>query len=163
MKVTMPEVMHGLERMLEIYPRPRHAPAETVEFAKMWFRELSDLDAEAFRAGVSTYCKTDARYFPTPGEIRKLGDSVRPSANGGMGLAAEYDRWEREWADAPLGKPVPCPVCAGVDTWSNGGPHTVRRGVVHDEAKHAAAGITFVDTAHQHQLPMVGKPARAGA
>jgi len=158
MKVTMPDIMHGLERMLEIYPRPRHAPAETVDFAKMWFRELGDLDVEAFRAGVSTYCKTAARYFPAPGEIRHLGSSVARTAQGPGGLLGDYQHWERSWGAAPLNAPLPCPICGAVDTWSNGHAAGVRRGVIHDPAKHDAAGVPFIDSAHQLAL----KPITVG-
>lgn len=156
MKVTLPEIMHGLGRLLELYYRPKQYPDDTAAIAKIWERELGDLDADVFRAGISAYCRSDAEHFPKPGVIRKMGELVaRPTANG-AGLAADYARWERNWAEAPLNQPLPCPVCGGVDTWSNGSAFTVRRGVVHDETKHMAAGVSFVDSAKQHRLPMAG-------
>ena len=142
MRVTLPDIMLGLERMLELYPRPKVAPAETIDFAKVWLRELGDLDIEVWRAGVSGYCKTSARYFPTPGEIRTIGQNVAHPSVTEAGLAGACAAWERTWAEAPLGKPIPCPVCGAVDGWSMN-PPTTRRIVYHDADKHAAAGVPF--------------------
>lgn len=138
MKVTLPEIMHGVARLLEIYARPRQLPEDPDAIAKIWHRELGDLDADVFRAGVASYCRTDAEYFPKPGAIRKLGEAVaKPTAAAG-GLAGEYAAWERTWAAAPLGQPVPCPVCGAIEE------STGRRRVLHDAAKHAAVGVPFV-------------------
>jgi hypothetical protein len=158
-KVTLPEIMHGVSRLLEIYARPRHLPEDVEAIAKIWHRELGDLDADVFRAGISAYCRTDAEYFPKPGVVRKLGEAVaRPAAASG-GPQADYDRWERDWPEAPLAHPIPCPVCGGLDTWSNGGSFALRRGVLHDEAKHLAAGIPFIDWLGQHRLPLAAAKA----
>lgn len=140
MKITKPEIMQQLARLLEIYPRPRHAPEGDEELARIWHRELGDLDADVVRAGVSAYCRTDADYFPKPGAVRRLGEAVCKPSTSPTGLAAEYAEWERTWAEQPIGRPAPCPVCGAIDGWSQS-PPTKRRQVYHDTAKHAAAGI----------------------
>jgi len=142
-KVTFPEIMRGLSRLLEIYPRPRHLPEDLEALAKIWQRELGDLDAAVWNAGISAYCRTDAEYFPKPGPIRKFGEAVtRPSVSV-AGLAGAYVEWERTWWEQSLEQPVPCPVCGAIDGWSMK-PPTLRRQVYHDAGKHEAAGVPFV-------------------
>lgn len=143
MKVTKADVMFGLERLLELYHRPRHLPAEPEGIAAIWYRELSDLDVELFRAGVSAYCKTAARYFPTPGELRDLGTRVaRPESAAPLD---EMAAWEKAWPERSLKDPLPCPGCGAIETWAMGPAYQhERRFVPHDPAKHQAAGIPFV-------------------
>jgi len=137
MKVTQPEIMHGISRLLEIYARPRHLPDDPEALAKIWHRELGDLDADVFRAGVAAYCRTDAEYFPKPGTIRKLGETVAKPTGTVVGLAAEYALWEKRWPEAPINSPLPCPVCGAVAEWNP------RVNVPHDHAKHMAAGVGY--------------------
>ncbi len=137
MKVTLPEILHGIGRLLEIYARPRHLPDDVDAIGKIWHRELGDLDADVFRAGISAFCRTDAEYFPKPGVIRKLGEAVAKPAGIGGGLAAEYARWEKHWPDAPTSAPLPCPVCGAVAEWNP------RLNVPHDHDKHVAAGVGY--------------------
>jgi hypothetical protein len=138
--------MHGLGRLLEVYPRPRHYPEDTEAIAKIWQREIGDLDVEVWRAGVSGYCKGSGRYFPTPGEIRSVGQGVAHPSVVAAGLAGAYAEWEVAWGEAPLGKPIPCPVCGAIDGWSMS-PPTTRRIVYHAAEQHAAAGVPFTGLA----------------
>ena len=160
MTVTLPEVMHGLSRLLEIYPRPRHLPENTEALAQIWQRELGDLDTAVFHAGISAYCRTDAEYFPKPGKIRTLGETVVPPAAVVAGLSGAYAEWERTWPEGPLDRPVPCPVCGATDGWSHH-PPTMRRQVWHDAGQHAAAGIPFVGPHAEQRSGAAVRPSAA--
>ena len=144
MRVTKADIMFGLQRLLEVYPRAKHLPDDPAKLTEIYHRELDDLDVEIFRTAVSAYCKSDARYFPKPGELRALGQRVHRADLGADKLTAQ-ERWEREWPEAPLNRPLPCPTCGAVDGASVDAPiPTKRRFVPHDAAKHQAAGVGFV-------------------
>ena len=88
MRVTLPDVLFAQERMLQLYPRPKRFPSDVAEMAKIYLRELGDLDVEAFRFGVNAYCRTDARYYPNPGELRGLAQALGGDLTLGQVVAA---------------------------------------------------------------------------
>jgi hypothetical protein len=142
MRVSRADVLFALERLLQIYPKPKHGAQEIAELAEIFHRELDDLDVEVFRAGVNAYCKSDARYFPKPGELRAIGQRIaKPEGSPENAMAT----WERAWPERGAGRPLPCPVCGAVDTWADSSPFKgQRRFVPHDPAPHQAAGVPFI-------------------
>jgi len=142
MRVTKADIMFGLQRLLEVYPRAKHLPDDPAKLTEIYHRELDDLDVDVFRAGVNAYCKSDARYFPKPGELRACGQRIaKPEGDPEDAMT----RWEREWPERGAKDPLPCPVCGAVDTWADSSPFKgQRRFVPHDPAKHQAAGIAFI-------------------
>lgn len=144
MRVTRVDIIFGLQRLLEIYPRAKHLPDDPAKLAEIYHRELDDLDVDVFRAGVSAYCKSDARYFPKPGELRAIGQRLATPAGEPLDQMAA---WEKAWPERSLKDPLPCPVCGAVDTWSVLSPwrdQRVTRCVPHDPAIHTTAGVGFV-------------------
>ena len=112
MRVDRAQIMFGLERLLEVYPRLKHLPDDPGKLAEIYHRELGDLDVEAFRFAVNAYCKTDAKYFPRPGELRWHTKDFTRAPEPTEDLAAQYDRWERRGFMAAEGAGyAPCPVC----------------------------------------------------
>ena len=143
------DVMAGLERLLMVYSRHKSAPESPHDFAKLYHDICGDLSREAFEQAIEAYLKSDARYFPKPGELCTLARQVPPvvSSNGG-GLEIRYRAWERNgMADGE-----PCPVCAAKLE-----PHLVRitpegyrverSYVAHDRHQHMAMGVGFVGRA----------------
>lgn len=139
MKVTKADVLFGIERLLQVYPKPKHGPQDVAEIATVFLRELDDLEAEAFRFGLNAYCKTETRYFPKPGELRgHARGHAAPAPTSGT-LAARYLRWEQEGYTAVAGGPfTPCPVCAAVVEF---GPRVLVR---HDHQLHYDQGVPYI-------------------
>ena len=146
MKLTLMDVMTGLERLLKVYTRPKSAPESPHDFATLYYEICRNLSRGAFGYAIDAYLETDARFFPKPGELcalaRKFAQASIPNHGG---LEAEYNNWERNgMADG-----VPCPVCG-----ARLEPHTVRETpegekvarwfVAHDHDHHATKRVGYV-------------------
>ena len=134
--------MRELGRLLEIYRRPDHFPADVEEMARRYVSVCADVSPDQFSLAVTTYLRSPAKFFPKPGELRELALRERRVFGSAGTLEERYEAWEKAWAEAPLGHPIPCPVCGSIDGWAMQ-PPTVRRFVWHDAGKHAAARVGF--------------------
>jgi len=149
MKLTLVNVMTALEHLLKVYTQPKCAPESPHDFAKLYYDVCRDLPREAFEYAIDAYLKTDARYFPKPGELCALAKQFVPtrSFNGG-GLVTKYWAWEGNGkADGE-----PCPVCDAklephLKRVTPDGYKVERVYVEHDRHQHAAKGVGFVGRA----------------
>jgi hypothetical protein len=98
------------------------------EIASAWQRVLGGYSLQEFRAGLDTFLRSDAKYWPKPGQILREIDRLRfeRGETGRKGLAAAYWDWEKS------GKTGPCPVCGAVIEFRPG----QRSAVYHDHQQH---------------------------
>lgn len=143
MRLAPAHVMRGLERLLEVYPRPKHAPAEAEPFAQIYADVCGALSEQQFAAAVDEYRAGTGRFFPTPGQLLALGRAASRGANGdGGSLEDRYRLWEQQgFTDGKTGGFVPCPVCEAI---VEALPPAGRLGVRHDHQRHYLARVGYV-------------------
>ncbi len=130
--LTKAHVMEQLGRLLKVFKRPAHASDDLVAFAADYAEVCADISSEQFARGVSEYLRTDARFFPKPGELRAFAlkqPGLQDGAERGS-LAA----WLRAGCADPSGKLLPCPICNRAWQWSS------RLAVIHNHVEHRRAG-----------------------
>lgn len=152
-------VMSELERLLRVYARPGHAPSDPIAFAQTYVEACTDVSAEQFVQAVSEYLRTDARFFPKPGELRVFalkqpGFQVGPERGS-------VDAWLRAGCVDAAGKLIPCPCCNRAFQWSP------RLKVVHNHGEHRRAGEPCIGACDEPRClgaglyhPSNGRPAR---
>lgn len=150
-----PELARGLSELAEIYGVPERYG--TVERAiDVFWGVLQDVKATAFAAAVQAYKRSDASYFPKPGQLRTKAMEQADWREGGQTRGpATYAEWERTWGQREVkddeGEVVAaysgCPICGAVPAMSASVPGGVPRWrVVHDGARHKAAGVPAIGT-----------------
>lgn len=142
-------VMEQLERMLRVYKRPQHAPADAGEFATDYAQICGELTAEQFTGAIDAYLHGAAKWFPKPGELLALGKGIARGPGGVSGIDGQYAEWERNcWQDPATGKWVRCPVCDArmqdhLVTITAEGNEIYRLMILHNAALHWKAGVPF--------------------
>lgn len=133
--LTPAAAMAELERLLRVYARPTHAPADPIEFARTYVEACSrDVSSEQFTQAVTEYLRTDARFFPKPGELRAFALKQPGRQDHPTSMAS----WLRAGMSDLTGKLLPCPVCNRAWQWSP------RLHVVHHHLEHRRAGEACV-------------------
>lgn len=128
--LTAVGVMAQLERLLKVYARPGHAPADPIVFAQTYVEACGDVSAEQFQQAVTEYMRTDGRFFPKPGELRAF--AVKQP--GFQASPTSMASWLRAGMSDPTGKLLPCPVCNRAWQWS---PRLI---IVHNHVEHRRVG-----------------------
>lgn len=134
MNLNKPYIVEALDRLAVLY-KPQ--TSDLAALASAWEVALRGATPEQIRAGVEAYIRSDARFFPKPGQIRTLG-----IAGTARVVAA------KEAAEDP---DAPCPIC---DAVPGPIPGSARWNTLHDHEKHLRAGIGYAG-------PRTG-PARDG-
>jgi hypothetical protein len=142
-------VMEQLDRLLRVYKRPQHAPADAAEFATDYAQICGELTSEQFTGAVDGYLHGAAKWFPKPGELLALGKAIARGPGNTGSPQAQYDQWERDsWQDPVTNRWVPCPICAAVMAWtvvaiSAKGEAIERLQILHNAAVHWKVGVGF--------------------
>lgn len=134
--LTQMHVMEQLGRLLEIYARPSHAPADTVKFAAMYFDVLrGKISNEQLTQAVTKCRESDRHFMPKPGELHWIARECQGVASAvGGDEVSQFWIWMRgDWR-------TPCPAC--------GAPWTTtparRIVMIHHHARHHALGLPCV-------------------
>lgn len=142
-------VLAQIERLLRVYKRPDHAPADPMEFATDYAQICGALTAAQFTGAVDAYLSSESKFFPKPGELLALGRGIARGTGPASSLHGQYDEWERNaWQDPGTGLAVPCPVCLAklrphVVRINADGSQVERFMVLHNAALHWKAEIGF--------------------
>ena len=123
MNLNKPYILEALDRLAVIY---KAQTSDLSRLAGVWESALSGLAPDQIRAGVEAYIRSDARFFPKPGQIRLLAQS------SGQRLAAVKV--------SSIDPDAPCSVCGTIPGQL---PKSQRWGVVHDHEKHYAAQVSY--------------------
>lgn len=145
--MTTGEIMAELQRLLKVYPRPKQMPADPVELAKVYAGPLGSLDTNAVRSAVDKYMASDARFFPTPGQLATLADHRRAFGNRDA-TTGDYLNWERDWGRREDGTFSACPVCGAFPECGTHGRFRVHH---------------LADVHEAKRLPLIGWSDRAEA
>jgi hypothetical protein len=140
--VSRTDVLVQLRRLAAVYGlRGR----DLEELAGEWYRVLGSLTSEALERAVTAYIAGEHRFWPAPGQIRKLARETAP-VRGPEGLAGEMARWYAQG----MGDGEPCPVCGSILACRGCGKRAgqscscyQRVEVRHDRQRHAEAGIGY--------------------
>lgn len=147
--LNRPHVLEQLARLVRVYKRPAHAPADDTEFATDYAQLCGELTAGQFTGAVDAYLKSASKFFPRPGELLALGRVIARGPGDTGSLSAQYAAWEAAgWQDPATGRWTPCPVCDArmqdhVVRITATGNEITRLKVLHNATVHWKAGIGF--------------------
>jgi len=123
MNLNKQSILEALERLAVMY-KPQ--TPDLSRLAEMWGTALSGLTPDQIRLGVETYIRSDARFFPKAGQIRKMAQES----------GARLDRVKAATTPADAA----CPTCKATEGPI---PGSTRWGVVHDHETHYRAGVAY--------------------
>ncbi len=160
--------LRELGRLLDVHRRPAHYPTDDEQLARLFVEHCGDISAEQFTQAVTAYLKSDARFFPKPGELRALAERQPGATAFRDDAVAQYWCWER--GDRPFSAPyqdteghfAPCPACGrGISEYG-------RIRLVHEHHQHRALGLPCIGYCNEPNCAGPGKapaapPAREGA
>lgn len=118
--MTRAEVRFQLSRLLEVFPSPKHYPADPDELARIYGVVLEPYDVQAVADGVTKLLAGDGRFFPTPGVVATAAGHRRSASKG---PTTSYVQWEQTWGRREVTGPdgeitltsfTDCPVCGAV-------------------------------------------------
>lgn len=127
-------VLRELARLLDVYARPKHWTHSDEQVAHKWAEIFGDLAPEQLTAAVTAYCREDHQFMPRPGTLRVLAVQQR-RLGGAVSVFSDYALWQGRGYTDTRGQLLPCPCCGRA--WQE----QPRITLVHDHAKHRAAGI----------------------
>jgi len=142
-------VMEQLDRLLRVYKRPQHAPADAGEFATDYAQICGELSTAQFTGAVDAYLRGAAKWFPKPGELLALGKTIARGNGADGSLQGQYDAWEAAaWQDPATGAWTPCPICDArmqehLVAITAAGNEIYRLMILHNASLHWKAGVGF--------------------
>jgi len=149
--LTKHDLLAMLDKLSTVYHQPKDT--DVTVLADIWHRVLGGYPVEVVQAGIDAYLASDARYWPKPGEIRKLVvAAARELQQVDASLRGRYDRWLQSTA---VGDRMPCPVCGATLSILPTG----RYGVQHDARPHDAAGVPYHGPRAAQGAPRAPDPA----
>ncbi len=155
-QLSRAHVMAELGRLLRVFKRPAHASEDLAQLAGDYAEICGDVSEQQFTQAVSEYLKSEARFFPKPGELRGLAKQQRGIVPLGAADPGSFDEWLRAGyrirRDGPL---TPCPACSRF--WEDRG----RMKLIHDHARHATLGLPCVGHCDDPMCIGDGTPAHA--
>lgn len=148
--MTKADVLVAIRQLMEVYTLPKGRTAD--DLAGTWLSVLGEMSPERLRAAVAVYRRSDASYFPKPGQLRALARELNVAERSGpMGAEGEYRKWQSEGMDGP------CPVCGSIVETAT---ETTRAQIRHDHQQHYEAGIGYAGPrtgpTHEGRLRPIG-------
>lgn len=123
MNLNKPYISEALDRLAALYKPPT---ANLEALASAWEAALRGATADQIRAGVEAYIRSDARFFPKPGQIRTLGIAGTARVVAAKEAAKDPD--------------APCATCGAVP---GPVPGSQRWNTLHDHEQHLRAGVAY--------------------
>lgn len=134
MRLTADLMLEYLAELGNVYARPKHMP-DADQMASVYTEVLCDVPAEAVRKAVREYLRSEAQFFPKPGQLRAMAHQFAPALRSPSG----YARWVASgYRDPETRDLLPCPACGSVLEERDG-----RLNIWHDHERHRQAGVPY--------------------
>lgn len=73
---TQKQIAGHIEALAVMYPQQARTDADHTVWVRAWYADLADYPADVIEAGCVAWRRSDERFMPTPGQLRKKMDRI---------------------------------------------------------------------------------------